>query len=287
MDFKYNMIFKSIKDLDFEEYEYKDIRFGKKLGNGANGEVYKCKIKSKNFAIKRIFTDWIQTREDIKNFNKDFYDELFVCSKMKNFKRIMQVYGVCFNKDDIYIICELLDNKGCLHNFINSQYLGYNDRLQIFKSILLAVKQLHRNNIVHGDLKVENMVYYYDSSESKDYVKLIDFNTSYIINDNDKYDIPFLHGTYGYCAIEQHRGKIHKKSDIYSLGVILLELIINDDLWDINCYNYQKYRKSILNNLDDVKDERLKKIIKKCISISIDKRYGINELYYEFNKIIK
>ena len=278
---------KNIKELGFKEYNYKDIQFGKKLGNGANGEVYECKIKNENYAIKRIFTDWIQTNKDRKNFDKDIYDELFVCSKIKGFKRIMEVYGICYTKDDVYIISELLNNKGCLHNYINLQYLGYKDRLYVFKSILLAVQQLHRNNVVHGDLKMENMVYYYDPNELKDYVKLIDFNTSYIINDNDEYDIPFLHGTYGYCAIEQHRGKINKKSDIYSLGVILLELIQNDDLWDINSYNYQKYRKSILSNLEDVKDERLKKIIKNCISISINKRYGINELNYEFNKIIK
>lgn len=278
---------KNIKDLGFEEYNYKDIQFGKKLGNGANGEVHKCRIKDKSYAIKRIFTEWIQTKTDRKNFDKDLYDELIVCSKIKGYKRIMEVYGICYTEDDVFIISEILDNRGCLHNFINLHYLGYNDRLNIFKSILLAVQQLHRNDVVHGDLKMENMAYYYDPIELKDYVKLIDFNTSYIINDNDEYDIPFLHGTYGYCAIEQHRGKINKKSDIYSLGVILLELIQNDDLWDINIYNYQKYRKSILNNLEDVKDEKLKKIIKKCISISINKRYGINELNYEFNKIIK
>ena len=62
------------------------------------------------------------------------------------------------DNDDFYIISELLDNEGCLNDYLNRNHLGFYDRLLIFKSILLSVQQLHSLNIVHADLKTENMV---------------------------------------------------------------------------------------------------------------------------------
>ena len=263
-----------------------DITIIGRLGNGANGEVSKCSIKGKKYAIKRVFNDWVQTENERHQYKQDIYDELENCEKMIGKKRLMQVVGVCEDNDDYYIISELLDNEGCLNDYLNKNHLGLYDRLLIFKSILLSVQQLHSLNIVHADLKTENMVYYYDKKINTRYVKLIDFNTTYKINDNDEYDIPFAHGTYGYCAIEQHKNRLNLKSDIYSLGVILLELIVNNDLWDININNYQKYRKSILENLKKVNNIPLKLLIKKCISVKSNLRYDITELVKEYNIII-
>jgi len=264
-------------------YKWEDIQFQNYIGSGANGEVWKCKINNKFYAIKKIFQDWVITKSDKKQYYKDIFDELDICSKMYGKKRLMNVFGYTENNDDFYIISELLDNKGCLHKYLTDNDLGYYDRLKVFNSILKAVKDLHDIDIVHGDLKTENMVYYYDYDNNTKYVKLIDFNTTYNINDDEEIEIPFIHGTYGYCAIEQHKKKLTKKSDIYSLGVILLELILNYDLWDISIYNYQKYRKSILENLEKVKNDKIKKIIKGCIRVEPKRRYDINQLKKEFH----
>ena len=279
-------MFNSSKLLCYNIYSWEDIQIEERIGSGANGEVSRCVINGKKYAIKRIYNEWVKTKKDKQQYKKDIYDELLNCSKMKGNKRLMEVYGYCESGGEFYIICELIDNKGCLLNYLNNHNLGYHDNLKIFKSILLAVQQLHKKNVVHGDLKPDNMVYYFDYDIKVKYVKLIDFNTSYIMNDTDEYDIAYVHGTYGYCAMEQHKYRINKKSDIYSLGVILLELINDSDLWDINIYNYQKYRKSILNNLKNVKDDNIKRIIKRCISVKSEIRYNINELVEEYKKVI-
>ena len=267
----------------YKIFKWETIKFKNYIGSGANGEVWKCEIKQKKYAIKKVLQDWVRTSDDKKQYYKDIFDELDICKKMIGKKRLMNVFGYTENDGDFYIISELLDNKGCLHSYLVNNNLGYRDRLNIFNSILEAVKELHDIDIVHSDLKTENMVYYYDYKNNTNYVKLIDFNTIYNINDIDEIDIPFIHGTYGYCAIEQHKNKLTKKSDIYSLGVILLELILNYDLWDITIYNYQKYRKSILKNLELVKNEKLKKIIRKCIRVKSCLRYNIDELKKEFS----
>ena len=268
-------------------FNWATIKFKDYIGSGANGEVWKCEIKQEKYAIKKVFQDWVRTSDDKKQYYKDIFDELDICSKMIGKKRLMNVFGYAENEGDFYIISELLDNKGCLHSYLVDNDLGYHDRLKIFSSILKAVKELHDIGIVHSDLKTENMVYYYDYKFNTKYVKLIDFNTTYYMNDIDEIDIPLIHGTYGYCAMEQHKKKLNKKSDIYSLGVILLELILNYDLWDISVYNYQKYRKSILENLEAVKNEKLKKIIKKCIRVKPCLRYNIDELKKEFSIELK
>ena len=267
----------------YKIFKWETIKFKNYIGSGANGEVWKCEIKQEKYAIKKVLQDWVRTSDDKKQYYKDIFDELDICKKMIGKKRLMNVFGYTENDGDFYIISELLDNKGCLHSYLVNNNLGYLDRLNIFNSILEAVKELHDIDIVHSDLKTENMVYYYDYKNNTNYVKLIDFNTTYNMNDIDEIDIPFIHGTYGYCAIEQHKNKLTKKSDIYSLGVILLELILNYDLWDITIYNYQKYRKSILDNLELVKNEKLKKIIQKCIRVKSCLRYNIDELKKEFS----
>ena len=71
---------------------------------------------------------------------------------------------------------ELVKNRGCLFNYIQEEDLTIYEKLKIFYSIVLAVKDLHDGGCCHSDLKPENLVYYYDTKSKKKYVKLIDFN---------------------------------------------------------------------------------------------------------------
>ena len=62
---------------------------------------------------------------------------------------------------------ELIKNKGCLFNYLQDEVLDIYQKLKIFMSIVLAVKDLHKSGYCHSDLKPENITYFYDTKENK------------------------------------------------------------------------------------------------------------------------
>ena len=274
-----------IKENNITIYDFKDLNICGELGEGANGTVYRCNIFNKRYAVKKLHQTNIKSKSNY--LLNEILNEIDIGQKL-NSKRIMKIYGMSYNeeKKEVYIILELLNNKGCLFDYLYKMNNNFNkyEKITLFLSIVKAVRDLHENNYCHADLKPENLVYYYDLREKTKYIKLIDFDRVAKISEGDNY-INFTRGTYGYCAPEQHiKDKyLCLKSDIYSLGVIFLEILYEYELWDPQYYNYQKYRLSILEKLEEIKNDDLiiNKIINKCLSKSPGKRYDINELYNE------
>jgi len=274
--------FNSIRNIGLKVIPYDNIYFKDILGEGANGTVYEGIFENKRFAFKRVSNHRVYTKYDRKIYEKDILNELRMCSSVES-KRIMKVYGISYDdiNEEIYIYMELIKNKGCLFNYLQDEVLDIYQKLKIFMSIVLAVKDLHKSGYCHSDLKPENITYFYDTKENKKYVKLIDFNCMSKISEGKHKYISYTYGTYGYCSTEQHKKMLSLRSDIYSLGVILLEFVYGGDLWDTDYYNYQKYRKSIVEILDTFKnkDHELYSIVKNCIQTNPDKRYNIDELH--------
>lgn len=285
-----NKFLENVKQSGFTIFNYDKIIFKEKLGRGANGTVYETLIDDRRYAVKHVRSQEVVTKYDYKVYLKDILDELTIINNFDS-KRIMKMYGVaCDDEGDVYIVMELIKNRGCLYDYLYESEHNFTitEKFNIYLSILSAVKVLHDEDYCHSDLKPENMCYYLDLKKQKKYVKLIDFNcVTKVKKDKRKY-IQCVYGTYGYCSPEQHKYEITLKSDIYSLGIILLELIYGDYVWDPEYYSYQRYRKSAmehLNKLEEI-DSSIYSIIKKCLSTVPEKRYSIDELYSEIKKYI-
>ena len=282
---------KKLEKDNIRVFKFRNLRFFETLGEGANGIVYNCNYHNKRYAAKKIHKNHIISKNDYKYFINDIHEEIKIGKKF-NSKRIMKIYGFSYDndKDEIYIILELLNNKGCLFDYIYKMNYDFSKKkkLKIFLSVVLAVKSMHEKGFCHSDLKLENLTYFYDFKNKSKYVKLIDFNCVTHVKYNHE-DIDYTYGTYGYCAPEQmgNNKYICLKSDIYSLGIIFLELLMNDELWNTHISNYQNFRKSVLQNLNELKeyDYENYEIIKKCISLTPDKRYDIYELYNVIKKL--
>ena len=282
---------KEVKENDITIFPYESIVFKDKLGRGATGTVYETLINDRRCAVKHIRSCHVETNYDYKKYLKDILYELKTC-KIFDSKRLMKIYGISYDEDgDIYIVMELIKNKGSLYDYLyeSAHVFTMEEKLRIFLSIIIAVRELHSKNYCHSDLKPENLCYYYDFKENKKYIKLIDFNcVTYVKKDKRKY-ISSIYGTYGYCSPEQHKYELALKSDIYSLGVILLELIYEDNIWDPDYYSYQRFRKSVVEHLNKLKDKEneIYSIIKKCLSTVPENRYSIDELYDVIKTYIK
>ena len=245
---------------------------------------------------------------------KDLYDELsyelYNYSLVKNLNNCCHSYGYSYYTDDdnieFYIILKdygYPDVKDYTREYMlwttfqqseidpdhyqfiyDSYYIYILDRetkIKITLAIADAIEELHKNNIVHSDLKLENMIY--DAKENLIY--LIDFgcscnlkNESYTYSDENM-------GTLGYMSHDISDGYITKRGDIYSLGVLLLELWVGE-IWkggddSEDCYEEVKDSLIILNR----KEKELSKIIKKCISPEIKHRSFIKTVKKNLIKI--
>ena len=298
--------------LDFiNEYKYfdiKNIQINEILDKG-NIPVYKGKLNDKDIAIKEYTID---DREYLY-LDDAIITELRIGLKV-NSKRLLKIYGYSHNKDKTkyYLLMEYI-NKGSIFNYINNYFINtinygvktdeiptsnYNFTIgksswnyimsenlkkSIAISIIKSIISMYRNNIIHGDLKSQNLVVHREDSNNL-YVKVIDYGTCYHVNNPDKnIELDDIIGTAGFYAPEQQDNILNHKSDIYSIGVTIIEL------WTGNVFikqsdNYNQSRNEVLKALRIIKknNSKLEQILRKSIDLNYKKRPNINQLYDMF-----
>jgi len=298
--------------LDFiNEYKYfdiKNIQINEILDKG-NIPVYKGKLNDKDIAIKEYTID---DREYLY-LDDAIITELRIGLKV-NSKRLLKIYGYSHNKDKTkyYLLMEYI-NKGSILNYIDnycintvnngiktdeiptSNYnftirksswnyiMSENLKKSIAISIIKSIISMYRNNIVHGDLKSQNLAVHREDSNNL-YVKVIDYGTCYHVNNPDKnIELDDIIGTAGFYAPEQQDNILNHKSDIYSIGVTIIEL------WTGNVFikqsdNYNQSRNEVLKALRIIKknNSKLEQILRKSIDLNYKKRPNINQLYDMF-----
>ena len=282
-----NSLIKRLKENNVCFYDYKNIDVGQFLGEGGFSSVYKCTIKGKLYAAKRLYFEF---DDSFNEFKSNLFKE-FMLSKQLNSKRFTKIYGFSYDydEDEFYIIMEYLNN-GDFHTYLNKCCFTYQEKLKIFNSLVLAVKTLHEKDYIHRDLKMDNISYHMDHMNNKKYMKLFDYNFM-IKGKKDPNKLTYGCAiTKGYSSPESYSDEeqVCKKSDIYSLGVIFLEFILEHDLWSksTNLYNCDKSVRRYLKKYSKTNPE-LSRIIEICLSEDIKQRFTADELYKEIKVLIK
>ena len=232
-----------------ENYEkYYDIK--KVIGTGAYGCVFEGNEKNnKNELraikvielkkIKEILLSGYQI-EDLKNqlklcidgFIKEF-ENMKICSENNN--NSVKCYEYFNNKDNFVFIMELCDenlSQLLTNKFINNK-LGFNSEeiLEILKQLNNTFKIMKDKNIIHRDLKLENILIKYNDEQHKTFtIKLADYGSSKRFYSQSK-SLSKIYfnshvGTFNYMAPEILKGEEYNyKCDLWSLGIIIYRLI--------------------------------------------------------------
>ena len=158
----------------------------------------------------------------IKSINKDIYDEAKIFDKLKGKTHDNIIKFIdCKKCDNYYYFIYDYFNGVNLSKYINDNYENFDDILikYIIKQILDGINFLHNNDIIHCDIKLDNIMI-----NKKNIVKIIDFDLSKIIK--KEYISESIFGTLQYIAPESYNlGIYSKKSDIWSLGIVIYNIV--------------------------------------------------------------
>lgn len=187
------------------------------LGQGTAGVVYRAKDRHRNkeVALKVLSSDHAFDEHTITRF----HEELEACQKVVH-PNLVQAFDLIKLEDSLAFTMELID--GCdLGQLIGQGKMSFDEVDKVMCQLLDAVQVLHQNNIVHRDIKLENVML-----RSDGVVKLSDLGLLKKVGEKGLTAPGILLGTPQYMPPEYVKdGKYDARSDIYACGIILYELL--------------------------------------------------------------
>ncbi|XP_019174775.1 PREDICTED: putative receptor-like protein kinase At4g00960 [Ipomoea nil] len=192
-----------------------------KIGEGGYGAVYKGRLPNgQEVAVKRLSKSSTQGVAEFKN-------EVALVAKLLH-RNLVRVLGFCLQGEEKILIYEFVPNKSLdyfLFDPVKKQQLNWPTRYKIIEGIARGLLYLHEDSylkIIHRDLKASNVLLDEDMNS-----KISDFGLAKIFMiDQTQENTSRVIGTYGYMAPEYvMRGLFSVKSDVFSFGVLLLEII--------------------------------------------------------------
>ena len=188
------------------------------LGEGGMANVYLAEdiILQRKVAVKILRLDLQKEPQTVARFQR----EALATSELSH-PNIVMVLDVGTDQGLPYMVMEYVDGPDLKDYIIQNSPLNLHDVIRIMDQILSAMTLAHKHNVIHRDLKPQNIL-----MDKHGNIKIADFGIAVALNQNSITQTNSALGSVHYMSPEQTRGGlITKQSDIYSLGIILYELI--------------------------------------------------------------
>lgn len=189
-----------------------------KIGNGGMATVYKakCHVLNRYVAVKVLRDEFTTDEEFIKRFAAEAQSAASLTHP-----NIVSIYDVGHEDNLYYIVMELIKGK-TLKEIINEDgKLTWKWSLNVASQIASALETAHKNKIVHRDIKPHNIIITEDGI-----AKVTDFGIAKAVSNSTITAFGTTIGSVHYFSPEHARGGFtDEKSDLYSLGVVMYEML--------------------------------------------------------------
>jgi eukaryotic-like serine/threonine-protein kinase len=194
-------------------YKIKDM-----IGGGGMANVYLAHdmILDRDVAVKMLRLDFANDEEFIRRFHREAQSATSLAHP-----NIVSIYDVGEEDGLYYIVMEYVDGQTLKQYIQQHAPIPIERALDIMQQLTSAISHAHHNHIVHRDIKPHNILI--DSSGT---VKITDFGIAMALSATSITQTNSVLGSVHYLSPEQARGGMaNKKSDIYSIGIVMFELL--------------------------------------------------------------
>ncbi|KAF7109988.1 hypothetical protein CFC21_110157 [Triticum aestivum] len=214
--------------------------FSKVIGKGGSGSVFEGQICDKQVAVKRL--------DGINQGKREFLAEVQTIGSI-NHIYLVRLIGFCAEKSHRLLVYEYMPN-GSLDRWIFQRHqeapLDWKTRLRIITDVARGLAYLHsdcRETIVHLDIKPQNILL-----DEQFTAKVSDFGLAKLIDREQGSVMTRLRGTPGYLAPEWLTSVINEKVDVYSFGIVIMEIICGRSNLD---YSQPEESRHLISMLQD------------------------------------
>lgn len=243
------------------------------LGQGAMGVVYKARdpLIDRIVAIKTINLGLAQDEKE--EYESRFYQEAKAAGRLSH-PNIVTIYDVGKNGDVAYIAMEFLEGRELRDIMNDDGLLSVDQVLDIVAQVAQGLAYAHEHDIVHRDIKPSNVMVVRDG-----HVKITDFGIARMASSAVRTQTGMVLGSPKYMSPEQVMGKaIDQRSDIFSLGVMLYEMLTGQPPFNgdnVNAIMYQTLNAipAPPNSLNPEVPEMIDFIVAKALAKKVEDRY--------------
>ena len=257
-----------------------------KIGDGGMATVYKakCRILNRKVAIKVLQDEYSNDQEFIKRFQIEAQSAASL-----SHPNIVSIYDVANEGNLHYIVMELIEGTTLKELIKEKRRLEWRQAVEIASQIASGLAQAHKNHIIHRDIKPHNIIM------TKDGVaKITDFGIAKAVTTSTINASGTTLGSVHYFSPEHARGGYtDEKSDIYSLGVVLYEMVTgkvpfeSDTPVSVALKHLQEKPVQPIEIVASI-PRGLNDIILKAMQKEISERYAsASDMYEDLQKILK
>ncbi|CAH1429430.1 unnamed protein product [Lactuca virosa] len=209
-------------------YTYKDLQIAtgdfkpeNKIGQGGFGSVYKGLLKDGKIVAINVLS--AESRQGLR----EFLTEITIISDIQH-ENLVKLHGYCVEKDHRILVYGYLKNSSLDQTLLGGNHCSIKFTWEIRRKICIGVAKgltyLHEEvqpHVIHRDIKASNILLNEDFTP-----KISDFGLAKLFPSHLTHISTCIAGTLGYLAPEYAiRGQLTRKADIYSFGILLLEIV--------------------------------------------------------------
>ncbi|MCL2077472.1 MAG: Stk1 family PASTA domain-containing Ser/Thr kinase [Oscillospiraceae bacterium] len=195
------------------------------IGVGGMADIYKARdmVEGKIVAVKILKNELAENEDFLRRFRNESK-----AIALLSHPNIVKIFDVGFSDKVQFIVMEYIDGITLTEYIERQGILKWRDALHFITQILRALQHAHDRGIVHRDIKSQNVMLLSDGA-----IKVMDFGIARFNRETDKTISEKAIGSVHYISPEQARGEAtDEKSDIYSVGVMLFEMLTGKKPFD-------------------------------------------------------
>lgn len=243
----------------------------KKLGSGGMSDVYLAidKVLNREVSIKILRGELANDPISIARFQR----EANAAARLSH-PNIVEVYDVGEENNNHYIVMEYVRGKTLKQLIYNRGSCCKEEAVDIMKQLVSAIKYSHEHNVIHRDIKPQNVLVKDDGT-----VKMVDFGIALAQNSAQLTHGDKIMGSVHYLAPEVAKGEqATNQSDIYALGIVFYELLRGEVPFDAEgpvqvALKHMKEEFPSIREFNPNVPQSIENIIFKCTAKNLKNRY--------------